>query len=42
MEFEIDLKLKVSIEDHETDVNEIGKAVKEVVRDTGKEVLKEV
>jgi len=42
MEFEVDLKLKVSIEDLETNVNEIVRAVKEVMRDTGREVLKEV
>lgn len=42
MEFEIDLKLKVSIKDHKTNVNEIVRAVKEGVRDTGKEVLREI
>ena len=42
MEFGIDLKLKVSIKDLETNVNEIVRAINEVVGDTGKEVLKEV
>lgn len=42
MEFEVEVKLKVSIKDYETNVNEIVRAVKEVVRDTGREVLKEV
>lgn len=42
MEFDIELKLKVNIKDLETNVNEIVRAVKEVVRNSGKEVLKEV
>lgn len=42
MEFEIDLKLKVSIKDLETNVNEIARAVKEAMRNMGKEILKKV
>lgn len=42
MEFEIDLKLKVSIKDLEANVNEVVKSVKETVREVGKEVLREV
>lgn len=42
MEFEIELKLKVNIKDLETNVNEIVRAVKEVMRNSGIEVLKEL
>ena len=42
MEFEIDPKLKVSIKDLETNVNEIARALKEGMRDTGKEILKKI
>ncbi len=42
MEFEIELKLKVSIKELETNVNEIVRGVKEGVKEVGKEVLREV
>ena len=42
MEFEIDLRLRVSIKDLETNVNEIVQAVKEAMRDSGRKLLKEV
>ena len=42
MEFEIGVKLKVSIKDLETNVNEIARAVKEVMRGIGRDIFKEV
>lgn len=42
MEFEIEVKLKISIKDHETNVNEITRAIKEGVKEVGRGVLKKV
>jgi len=39
MEFEIELKLKVSIKDLETNVNEIARTVKEGVRGIRRDIL---